>query len=50
MNTKSNDTIESFDRYRTIKYQQHSGPVTIIQDTENDNAWIQSDITMTLQR
>ena len=34
-----------FERYRTIEYNGDTGPVTIIQDDENENAWIQSDTT-----
>lgn len=32
-------------RYREIQYHGVVGPVTIIQDTQNDEAWIQSTVT-----
>ena len=30
------------DRYRYIQYEDNGGTVTVIQDTENHHAWIQS--------
>lgn len=38
------------DRYRAIEYQRTAGQVTIIQDTENEQAWIQSDVTADVSR
>lgn len=32
------------DRYRAIEYRSETGLVTIIQDTENEEAWVQSDV------
>jgi len=48
MNIHTTDTTP-LDRYRMIEYQKESDPVMIIQDTENEQAWIQSDLTMDLQ-
>lgn len=33
-------------RYRAIEYSSGEGTVTVIQDSENDQAWIQSDQPM----
>jgi hypothetical protein len=49
MSTNTNDTKKPLDRYRMIEYQREAGLVFIIQDAENDQAWIQSDVTMDLQ-
>ncbi|GGN90958.1 hypothetical protein GCM10009030_13470 [Haloarcula pellucida] len=34
----------TLERYRAIEYRGENGLVTIIQDTENEGAWIQSDV------
>ncbi|MFB6140822.1 MAG: hypothetical protein ABEJ26_10355 [Halosimplex sp.] len=36
-------------RYRTIEYASGDVTVTIIQDSENDRAWIQSDRTLEVE-
>lgn len=38
-------SVDILDRYRRIEYDGNSGAVTIIQDRENTQAWIQSDIS-----
>ena len=35
-----------YDRFREIEYSGAHGTVTIIQDTENARAWIQSTVTL----
>jgi hypothetical protein len=49
-NTKHEINGDEDGRYRTIEYSSDSGMVTIIQDSENDNAWIQSDQLMEVRR
>jgi hypothetical protein len=39
----------AFERYRAIEYGSDAGPVMIIQDTETDTAWIQSDTTRNVE-
>jgi len=34
------------DRFRWIEYSGDLGPVSIIQDTENHQAWLQSDFVL----
>ncbi len=34
------------DRFRWIEYSGDSGPISIIQDTENHRAWVQSDFVV----
>ncbi|MBX0324234.1 hypothetical protein EGH21_14440 [Halomicroarcula sp. F13] len=38
------------DRYRAIEYRSENGLVTIIQDTENEAAWVQSDVREEVRR
>jgi hypothetical protein len=37
------------ERYRTIEYRGTVESVTVIQDTENDRAWVQSDVTVEIR-
>ena len=48
--TRDHDDGAIADRYRTIKYDSRSGPVTIIQDADNDDAWIQSDRLLRIEQ
>lgn len=38
-----NDTDEQTGRYRVIRYRENGSDVTVIQDSRNDDAWIQTD-------
>lgn len=42
MSMNTNPESECTDRYRYIQYNDDGGTVTVIQDTENHHAWIQS--------
>lgn len=37
-------------RYREMEYADDDGVVTIFQDVENDRAWVQSDVTVPVER
>ncbi|MFB6165268.1 MAG: hypothetical protein ABEJ31_08935 [Haloarculaceae archaeon] len=50
MTTTPPDAERSFERYRAIEYSGEDGRITIIQDTENDRAWIQSDSLRDVRR
>lgn len=39
-----------YERFRTIEYCDAHGTVTIIQDTQNDRAWLQSTVTLEVRR
>jgi hypothetical protein len=38
------------DRYRYIQYNDDGGTVTVIQDTENHHAWIQSTLHVAVEQ
>ena len=42
MSTNTNPKSGSTDRYRYIQYTDDGGTITVIQDSENHHAWIQS--------
>lgn len=45
-NSRKDTTDDAYERFREIEYSDTHGTVTIIQDTENERAWIQSDVTL----
>jgi hypothetical protein len=50
--TRSDERSETstFDRFREIVYADAEGTVTIIQDTRNDRAWVQSTVTIEVRQ
>lgn len=46
--TETNDDVGR--RYRELEYDGRDGPVTIIQDTENERRWLQSTVTVPVRR
>jgi len=47
--SRQENTSENAGRYRAIEYGTGETAVTIIQDSRNDRAWIQSDRPMELR-
>lgn len=46
----TDDDPEQLDQFRSLEFASDDGPITIIQDTENEDAWIQSDVATDVNR
>lgn len=44
-----NDIDDERGRYRVIRYRENGSDLTVIQDSQNDGAWIQTDAAVTVR-
>jgi hypothetical protein len=51
MTTDQNQRHDDSSRYRCIEFEDDAADtITIVQDTENDRAWVQSTLAMPIRR
>ena len=50
MTTDQNQRHDDSSRYRCIEFEDDADTITIVQDTENDRAWVQSTLAMPIRR
>jgi hypothetical protein len=48
--TEPEPTATDRDRYRYVQYDDGGGTVYVLQDTENHRAWIQSTLSVAVER